>query len=200
MLNLERLQGRDKCVQNIDFCKFSPFSPFIHFTCGIGEPTAMQDKFRFAPSITSLMGSGGRENVGGTRRTFTYKFVAFECSVPTEFSATHSYLPWSSSRLFSICRPPKSRQWQRESVVEFWGYKVLGEKFLVFKWFIACSRCYEKVSQKTKFSKVSKNSNKGQKKYLKRFQLSKYYCLILLNHWRYKLVTQWSNFSHIKHH
>lgn len=69
------------------------FIPFIHRTLGIGEPTAVQDKFKFEPNITSFMDGGGLENVGGTRRTFTKSTVAFECSVPTEFSATHSYLP-----------------------------------------------------------------------------------------------------------
>lgn len=80
--------------------------PSFHLTYGIGEPTATQVNVRLAPNITSFNGSGGTENCGGTRRTFTYNAVGFECSVPTEFSATHSYFPWSSVMLLSICRLP----------------------------------------------------------------------------------------------
>lgn len=101
--------------------------PFIHFTWGIGDPTATHDRFKFAPSITSFRGSGGRENVGGTRRTFTYSDVAFECSVPTEFSATHSYLPWSTSLLFTIWRLPVNRKigkwWIRHENIDLNGMK-----------------------------------------------------------------------------
>lgn len=64
--------------------------PFFHFTNGIGEPTAMQVKLRLAPRTTSFSDSGGLENCGGTRRTFTYSDVGFECSVPIAFSANAS--------------------------------------------------------------------------------------------------------------
>lgn len=97
---------KKKLVQFLDL-------PFVHLTAGIGDPTAIQDRFKLEPNITSLMASGGREKVGGTRRTFTYKLVAFECSVPMEFSATHSYFPWSSSRLLFICRMPEKGQYYR---------------------------------------------------------------------------------------
>lgn len=90
----------------IIYLKGSVFIPNFHLTYGIGEPTATQVNVRFAPSITSFNGSGGTENCGGTRRTFTYNDVGFECSVPTEFSATHSYFPWSSVMLLSIWRLP----------------------------------------------------------------------------------------------
>lgn len=55
---------------------------------------------------TSYCRSGCRENCGDTRLTFTYNDVDLECSVPTGFSATHSYLPMSSSSLWLICKLP----------------------------------------------------------------------------------------------
>lgn len=79
--------------QQLNEIRIKIILPNFHFTNGIGEPTATQVNVRFAPNITSFNGSGGTENCGGTRRTFTYNDVGFECSVPTEFSATHSYLP-----------------------------------------------------------------------------------------------------------
>lgn len=104
----------ERIVVDCGYRNLNEILPFIHLTCGMGEPTAMQERFKLDPSITSLMASGGREKVGGTRRTFTYRLVAFECSVPMEFSATHSYLPWSSSRLLLICKMPGRRKRGRE--------------------------------------------------------------------------------------
>lgn len=40
----------------------------------------------------------------------TYKLVEWEYSVPTEFSATHSYLPWSFSTLSLIFNDPKIKK------------------------------------------------------------------------------------------
>lgn len=80
--------------------------PVRQRTNGIGEPTATHSRLMLPPSMISLIGSGRRENVGGTRRSFTYNCVGLVCSVPTEFSATHSNLPWSSRTLSTIWRPP----------------------------------------------------------------------------------------------
>lgn len=90
--------------------------PFRHLTNGIGDPTATQVRLRLAPSTTSFSASGGRENCGGTRRTFTYSNVGFECSVPIEFSATHSYFPWSSVILLSICKLPVSQENRKKKI------------------------------------------------------------------------------------
>lgn len=36
--------------------------------------------------------------------------MAVACCVPTEFSATHSYLPWSVSWLSLICNAPENKK------------------------------------------------------------------------------------------
>lgn len=42
---------------------------FLHFTKGIGAPTATQVILNDPPSITSINGGGGIEKLGETRRT-----------------------------------------------------------------------------------------------------------------------------------
>ncbi|KAG8238320.1 hypothetical protein J437_LFUL006843 [Ladona fulva] len=44
-------------------------SPSLHFTKGIGEPTATHVKLTSPPTVTSSTGRGGIENCGGTLRT-----------------------------------------------------------------------------------------------------------------------------------